>query len=177
MDLPPIPVDQEPQRVVAFDASRKNKIDVNLDEPFFTLKRASYRECDHKNLGVELDMDTRKVYCKCGTEIDAFDGLLIYAHAERRQRWAAERIEEAARKEAERQAKRQHVKRVTQWAQRPKFRGRHGGWDVLLECGHSSTWDKKRQPREMTCEKCYRAAELAKKNIASVPPSDTAVRL
>lgn len=174
MEQPPIQIDQQPERVVAFDASRKKKIEINLDEPFFTLKRASYPDCSHKDRGVEMDMDTRKVYCKCGVEIDAFDGLLIYAHAESRQRWAAERIEEVARKEAEQKAKRPFVKNTAGFSARCSGK-RIIGYDVRLECGHTKTWfrgkRRKHPPRTMTCEQCYRAAELAKKNIAVVPTS------
>lgn len=153
-------LDEKPDNVEVFDPARKKKpMPVDLDAPFFETRRTEYPNCNHRNRGVTLDVDTRKVFCKCGEQIDAFDALLIYAHAERRLQNTRHVIEEQNRKEAEKKAKKPFARRVTGFVTR-FHRGKPIGYDVRLECGHKTYWDRRRQPRQITCNECFRADQL-----------------
>lgn len=143
-----------------------------LDGKYFTIRRPQYPECSHRNRGVTLNEGTRKVHCLCGAEIDPFDALLIYAHEERRLLSTRAAIDEAAKKEQEKKARRPHFKQHVGFASR--YDGtRRIGFDMKLECGHSVFWDirgRRRQsaPRGVTCNECYRAEQLKAKGIAVV---------
>lgn len=162
------PSGKPPAQILAFDSAKKREAEgVDLESPFFTIQqRPPYPACDHRNRGVTLDVATRRVFCLCGEQIDAFDALLIYAHAQRRLVAHAEAIKEHERKEAEKKAKRPFVKKVVGFAARHSSRGRVLGFDVSLDCGHSVYWDRRKQPRQMTCEQCFRNARLEAKGVA-----------
>lgn len=168
--LDSIPIREKPDNVEVFDPSRKRTIPVDLDAPFFTTRRTEYPNCNHRDRGVTLDVDTRKVFCKCGEQIDAFDALLLYAHAEQRLQSTRYVIEEHRRKEEEKKAKKPFLRRVTGFSARYNRRNRVIGYDVSLECGHRVIWDRRRPPRNVTCDKCFRNHELQTKGV-SVPPT------
>ena len=177
-----IPTDDKPDRVVAFDEARKRKIEVDLDKPFFQVTRyRSYPDCNHQNRCVTMDVPERKVHCQCGVEIDAFDALLIYANAERRLQDTRYYIEEAARKEAEKKARKPFVKEMGGFAAvYTKDRKRIIGYDCALVCGHRVRWatSKRRRtpPRTMTCDQCYRESQLKEQGIDTIGSQVTAMR-
>jgi hypothetical protein len=163
------PAATPPEKIVAFDKARKKLLDVDLDRPFFAIKRyVDPGKCDHRHRGVTLDMATRKVYCRCGDEIDAFDALLIYAHAETHLQNTRHYLEEHARKEQEKKDKEPHVKQVTAAQRVTGRRGRFLGWQLRLDCGHQMQWDRKRLPKTATCDSCYRAAVLQARGVGVV---------
>lgn len=141
------------------------------DKPFFDLlPRPFYPDCDHSRRGVTLDPTTRQVFCKCGKQIDAFDALLLYAHAEKRLVSTREDIEQHKKEEADKkreQAERKPFLRETNGysavfnPRPPKGDGAMIGYDVRLSCGHTVRWPSKgrRSPtRHMTCDICLRSA-------------------
>lgn len=153
---------------VADLSERRRKI---ADERFFEIRRPQSPDCTHQWRGVTLDIGTRRVFCKCGEQIDSFDALLIYAHAETRLVSTRESIEEHKRKEAEKKARRPHFKKHVGFARRSD----NSGFDVRLECGHSAFWDTRRRtrfrsypPRGMTCLQCVRDAELKARGVATL---------
>lgn len=149
----------QPSKIEAFDAKRRKR-DVNLDSPFFAVKRTPiYPDCDHRNRGVTLDVATRTAICKCGVTIDTFDALLIYAHAERRLQSTRAALDEHARKEAEQKAKRPFAKKVNGF-QAIQQHGRLVGYTLTLDCDHTMRWYHKRPPRTATCETCYRRSRI-----------------
>lgn len=172
----PDPEKDQPSKILAFDPQRKVEPQpVDLDSPFFAIKHTSYPDCDHRNRGVELDMATRRAICLCGVEIDSFDALLIYAHAQQRLVHHREAIAEHERREAEKKAKKPHVKDVDGYSAR--F-GRSGktivGYTVRLACRHETIWwrGKRRRrhpPRTMLCEQCVRAAKLETQGVGVMP--------
>ena len=149
---------------MAFDASRKKQVEIDLEKPFFKVVRPhdDPTKCNHHNRGVTLDVKTRRVYCKCGEQIDTFDALLIYANAERRLQNDRAALDEHKRKEAEQKAKKAFVQRVRGAS---AIYGRNGrtirGYHITLECGHPAMWFRKRpkMPREMQCPKCFDEAQ------------------
>lgn len=166
-----IDLTEKPERIVAFDPARKKRIEVNLDEPFFTLKTPRYDECDHKRRGVELDTSTRTVYCRCGVALDVFDALLIYAHAERRLQAHAAAIKEHERKEQEKKDKRQFVRRQEGFEAIFDRRARIIGYRVRLECGHVYRHPRARRvPATVTCQPCYDAWKLQQQGVATLNP-------
>jgi hypothetical protein len=158
-----------PAQILAFDSAKKREPEaVDLDAPFFTVKvRPEYPACDHRNRGVTLDVATRRAICLCGEQIDAFDALLIYAHAQRRLISHAETIKEYERKEAEKKARRPFAREVTGW-QRVD-----GGFDVTMACGHHQHLylPKRRHPwRRVTCEQCAREHRLKERGVSIASP-------
>ena len=158
----------KPDNIEVFDPARKKKpMPVDLDAPFFEQRRVEYPNCNHRDRGVYLDVDTRKVFCKCGEQIDAFDALLIYAHAERRLQNTRDVIKEHERKEAEKKAKKPFARRVTGYVTKFK-RKKVIGYDVSLECGHKTFWMRRRCPLQITCDKCFRAEQLKAKGVGVI---------
>lgn len=166
---------ETPSKILAFDTEKKRAPEpVDLDSPFFTIQRApSYPDCDHRNRGVTLDMGRRKAICLCGVEIDTFDALLIYAHAQRRLTETRRFIEEARRKEEEKKMRRPFSKRVEGFETVHDRRGGVTGYHVSLECGHKHRLftRRRRPPRKVTCETCVREAKLKAVSVAVVPPA------
>ena len=92
-------------KIAQFDPSKRKPggISVDLDAPFFTRRReplTDYTKCDHTRLGFEYDVKHRKVYCRCGEEVDSFDAIVALAQAEQRLQHTREVIEAEARKKA-----------------------------------------------------------------------------
>ncbi len=154
--------ERPPSKILAFDSTKAREAEpVDLDSPFFKITRPQYPACDHCNRGVMLDIGTRKVFCLCGEQIDAFDALLIYAHAQRRLVSTRQAIEEHERKEAEKKARRPFVRRVVGFCRRDRF-----GYDLQLECGHQQTLWRTKPTRSATCETCVRNAKLKADGVA-----------
>lgn len=162
-----IPEAKPPAKILAFDAEKQREpIPVDLDAPFFTIAKPPYTECDHRNRGVTLDIGRRVAICLCGVEIDCFDALLIYAHAQRRLINTREVIEEHKRKEAEKKAKKPFVRRVEGFSAKQSRQGRVLGYQLKLECGHDIYWDRRKPPRRATCTVCYRNESLKAAGVA-----------
>jgi hypothetical protein len=124
-------------------------------ERFFEVKeRASYRECDHKRRGFLLDKDNRTATCRCGKVVDTFDALLAYAALEDSILWGDIRRKEAERKAQEDKEKKQFVMPMV------GYERKGNGALVSLKCGHKAPWYKKRIPREMQCEVCWRRSNM-----------------
>lgn len=166
------------EKVTPFDKSRRKPAGhaIDMDAPFFEKRPEpprDYSKCDHSQLGFQYDEKKRKVYCRCGEEVDAFDAIVAIAHVGMRQRWAAEEIKAERARKAEEKAKRPFVKKVTSSALVYDRARRPYARDYGLECGHQLRQHRgrgfKRVWRTATCTECFRAAELAKKNITSVP--------
>lgn len=166
--------------VKPFDPSKRKPAGhaIDLEAPFFSPRTEpvrDYSKCDHTLLGFEYSVQQRKVYCKCGEEVDPFDAIVAMGRSASRMQDAANTIKEERLRKAEEKAKRQFVKSVTSSSlvydrlRRPYAR------DYGLECGHTVRQHRgrgfKRHWRSATCTKCFRAAELAKKNIQTVPAS------
>jgi hypothetical protein len=159
--------DKPPSKILAFDSAKERApAPVDLDAPFFTIARPDYSKCNHRNRGVTLDTATRKAICLCGVEIDNFDALLIYAHAQQRLIHHAEAIAEHERKEAEKKAAKPFVRDVSGFCQQHSKRGRFLGWALRLECGHAASSDRRRPPRRVTCHECVRNAKLTTAGVA-----------
>lgn len=156
-----IDLSAQPSNILAFDSTKKREPEpVNLDTPFFTVKHTHYPDCDHRNAGVTLDVARRVAVCKCGVEIDCFDALLIYAHAQRRLVETKEFIKEHRRKEEEKKAKRPFVRDIGGYSQIRSSRGHFRYYDITLSCGHHLSWTRKKLPRRATCEICFKNAQL-----------------
>lgn len=173
----------ERTKVTAFDKSKRKPAgqSVDLDAPFFNERKEpprDYSKCDHTQLGFEYSVKHRKVYCRCGELVDPFDAVVALAHAERRLQSTREAIDEHNRKQAEEKAKKPFVKAVAGFEHSYDRRGAAMSRTYRLECGHSVTQHRgrgfKRYWKKATCVECYRASELAKKNIAIVPPQESA---
>lgn len=170
IELPP----DQPDNVVVFRKRDGEQVAVDLREPFFKERPRDYTKCDHTRRGVEYDLSERKVYCKCGEQIDPFDALLIYAHAERRLIHHAESIKEHERKEQEKKDRRPFVREHSGYAAfYAQGNKRVLGYMVNLKCGHSVRWYKGKRrhsspPRSMTCDACYRAWELEQRGVKTV---------
>lgn len=152
------------------------------NDAFFEIKTPQYPDCSHQWRGVTLDRGTRRVFCKCGEQIDPFDALLIYAHAEQRLQHTREVIEEQKRKEQEKKDKKPHFHRHTGYSTRFGTRGEPIGYDMRLECGHGVFWDvrwrrRKGAPRGVTCNECYREAQLKARGVAVVKPLEAATNV
>ncbi len=157
MILPPVddPVATPPSKILAFDSAKQREpAPVDLDSPFFTMAPRDYSKCDHRNKGVTLDTATRKSICLCGIEIDNFDALLIYAHAQQRLINHVAAIKEHERKEAEKKAARPFVRAVTGFYAHQSKSGRILGYRLRLECEHEAYWDRRKPPRRVTCRTC-----------------------
>jgi|SRR6185503_5525746 len=164
-----VPGAKPPSKILAFDSTKKAEpIPVDLDQPFFRVKRTEYPACNHQNRGVTMDVATRKVFCLCGEHIDAFDALLIYAHAERHLQSTRHYIEEAKRKEAEKKAAKPFVREVNGFHQERSKRGRFLYYILKLECGHHKQWDRRKPPRRATCTDCISADKLKAKGVAVI---------
>lgn len=157
-----------PSKILAFDAAKGRPVPepVDLDSPFFTVTRPQYPACDHRNRGVTLDTGRRKAICLCGEEIDCFDALMIYAHAQQRLVHTHDAIKAHYQKEAEKKAKRPYVKEVRGFCAQQTKRGRIVGYLVDLECGHTLVWDRRKPPRRATCDQCFRNDQLKAKGVA-----------
>lgn len=163
---------QQPSNILAFDSTKKREPEpVNLDTPFFTVKHTSYPDCDHRHRGVTLDVARRVAICLCGVEIDCFDALLIYAHAQRRLVETRQHIEEHYRKEAEKKARRPFVRDVSGYQQHLSKRGRLLGYEMTLSCGHRMYWDRRKPPCRATCDTCFKNSQL---KASGVEPIDRA---
>jgi hypothetical protein len=154
-----------PAQILAFDSAKKREPEaVDLDKPFFIVKhRPEYPACDHRNRGVTLDMATRRAICLCGEPIDAFDALLIYAHAQTRLINHAEVIKEHERKEAEKKSKRPFAREVNGWSRV------ESGFKVSLVCGHEKYLylpNRRRPWRRVNCDQCRRKHELQQRGVA-----------
>lgn len=167
-----IATDEPVGRILAFDAeTRATPRPVDLDAPFFRVHRPTYPECEHRQ-GVTLDMGTRKAHCRgCDVEIDLFDALLIYAHAETRLQDTRRRIEEERQREARQREARKHVKQVCSWEQLKSRHGKHYGWRLGLECGHTVELYRKTRAHKATCHECVRVATLAGQGVPTVSAS------
>jgi hypothetical protein len=172
MVLPPIPIPDGTETQAPTLRAVENIADAKRrrqDQPFFEiLPRPRFPDCDHSKRGVQLDRTTRTVRCLCGAQIDPFDALLVYAHAEERLIGTKRDLEAHKQEEA--------AKRTEQAARRPFLRDVGGftsvynpappegdgaliGFDVQLSCGHRVRWPSrgKRHPRRhLTCEICLR---------------------
>lgn len=123
---------------------------------FFEIARPSYRDCDHKRRGFTLNETERSATCRCGVRVDPFDALVAYANLEDSVLWADYRRKEAEVKAQEDKEKRQFVMPMVGYA-----RIGEGRYCVNLKCGHKVNWFKKRIPREMRCEVCWRRSKLS----------------
>lgn len=158
-----------PGKVIVFDSTKPHPTEpINLDTLFFEVKRPEYPNCNHLDRGVTLDIGTRKVTCKCGVEMDAFDALLAYAHSERRLVNTWERIQEYKRKEREKKDKKPFARDITGLQTRFASGGRVIGYILTLRCGHQRCWDKKRRPRSAHCAECMKNAKLKDGGVAVI---------
>lgn len=142
---------------------------VDFDVPFFKvtdmLATRVRGGCDHLDRGVRLDMGTRTATCVCGTRIDLFDALLIYANAEQRLVRSVAAVKHAAQAEVDRkareQARRPFLRKVVSRRERKDLSLKAEptvGYDVTLECGHTSQHGPGRRLKNMTCGTCAQAA-------------------
>ena len=168
-------------KITAFDKSKRKPAGqaIDLDAPFFEERRPDprdYSKCDHSRLGFQFDKAHRKVYCRCGEEVEAFDAVVAMAYAERRLQSTRAAIEEDARKKAEEKAKKPFVKKVTGFQHHYDRKGVALARDYRLECGHTIRQHRgrgfKRYWKKATCVTCFRAAELAKTPISAVIGTD-----
>jgi len=159
-----------PSKILAFDPLKQRAPEpVDLDTPFFKITRPEYPACDHRNRGVTLDTGRRVATCLCGEDIDCFDALLIYAHAQQRLVNTRAAIEEHHRKEAEKKAKKAFVRDVRGFTARLSRRGAIIGNVLSLECGHEQYWDKRKPPRRATCETCVRNEKFKTTGVTCTP--------
>ena len=140
-------------------AEVKRRLDPRLDEPYF---QTVEQGCNHVQHGVRLDIHMRTVTCKgCGATVDPFTALVNYSKAERRLVAHAQTIERARKAEQDRKD-REKLRRPlarTVKASSPTIETRDGedivmGHVLLLECGHSTTRDRVKVPRKVTCHQC-----------------------
>jgi hypothetical protein len=167
----------EDQKVTRFDKAKRKPAGkaIDLDAPFFEERHPEprdYSKCDHSRLGFQFDKKMRKVYCRCGEEVDAFDAIVALAYAEKRLQSTRAVIEDDARKKAEEKAKKPFVKKVTGFEHHYDRKGVPLARDYRLECGHTIRQHRgrgfNRHWKQATCTTCFRAAELAKKPISVV---------
>lgn len=151
-------------------AAFKARVAPYLNEPYFQIEpdylAMTTGRCMHKEYGVRLDAVDRRCYCKrCGIQIDPFEALVNYAHAEQRLVSTRRAIEDAE--------KRQATQKQREKDRRPFARAVVGrvprkdlslkaepviGYTVTLSCGHTRETNGERQYRQVTCGDCEKQA-------------------
>jgi len=140
-----------------------------LDDPYFTRANEHVgRGCDHVNAGMTLDHKSRTVACACGTVLDPFDALVLYARSEDRlvstlgemRKRDARLAEEKQREKARRPFARAVVGRAAIKDETLKAEPTTG-YALTLECGHAARCGPERVPKRVTCRTCQAAGRAA----------------
>jgi hypothetical protein len=154
-------------------AKIKARLAPYLSEPYFEVQRAfmslAMKKCDHKEHGVILDELDRAAICRnCRREIDPFEALLNYAHAEERLVNAVEALRESGRREAQKLARVAIVSKCNRKVvSREPVRNLELkaepiiGYKNTLGCGHVRETTSDREFKTLMCYDCEKALATA----------------